>query len=102
MTTPTGGGIAVSYEALDTASIDMRNGAGRLDTTLTELESKLNGLRADWDGEAKDSYDIAQRNWDNAVLEIKQLLESIAQTVTNSNDAYTQVETSAKNAWVSN
>lgn len=94
-----GGGITVGFESLDTAAANLKTGATNIDTTLSELESKLNVLRADWDGDAKGAYEVAQRDWNSALGAMKQLLESVGGTVTSSRDAYSGVEQKARNAW---
>lgn len=92
-------GITVGFGALDTAAADIKTGGNQLATTLSELEGKLKALEADWDGDAKEAYRVAQVQWNTALTDMKSLLDSVGLTVSASNDAYQGVEGKAKNAW---
>jgi 6 kDa early secretory antigenic target len=94
-----GNGITVGFSALDTAAGDIKNGANNIGSTLADLEGRLQALQADWDGDAKESYRVAQTQWNSALEDMKALLLQVGTTVTNSNEAYQGVEGKATRAW---
>lgn len=94
-----GNGITVGFSALDTAASDIQHGANGIGSTLADLEGQLQSLQADWDGDAKEAYRVAQVQWNRALEDMKALLLQVGTTVTNSNDAYRGVESKATRAW---
>ncbi|PWD50524.1 WXG100 family type VII secretion target [Serinibacter arcticus] len=92
-------GITVGFSALETASGDITTGANGIASTLADLEGKLKNLEADWDGDAKEAYRVAQAQWNGALEDMKALLLQVGTTVTNSHDAYKGVEGKAAAAW---
>jgi early secretory antigenic target protein ESAT-6 len=45
---------------------------------LTELDGKVKQLQANWDGEAKQAYEIAQKQWNDQVTEMNALLGRVS------------------------
>lgn len=80
--------IRVSHEGLDRASEQLHHGVRRIDERLDRLEGELAPLRADWTGEAQQAYELARRRWEQAMREMRDVLDSTGRTVVESNAAY--------------
>jgi WXG100 family type VII secretion target len=81
-------GIRVSHEGLDRAAEGLHGVVRRIDERLDRLESELAPLRADWAGEAQQAYEVARGRWDQAMREMRDVLDSTGRTVVESNSAY--------------
>jgi WXG100 family type VII secretion target len=55
---------------------------------MNHLEQELNPLRSNWIGDAQQAYTVAKQRWDGAIHEMKDLLRSTSQQVTQSNAEY--------------
>ncbi|GGD12783.1 WXG100 family type VII secretion target [Nocardioides daphniae] len=81
-------GIQVDHGQLDEASRDLVQAAVRIEGRLDQLESELAPLRSSWGGSAQESYVLAQRQWDAAMVEMVTLLRDFSVGVTEANEAY--------------
>lgn len=81
-------GIQVDHGRLDEASRDLVRAAVRIEGRLDQLESELAPLRSSWGGSAQESYVLAQRQWDTAMVEMVALLRDFSTGVTEANEAY--------------
>ncbi|MEJ7833886.1 MAG: WXG100 family type VII secretion target [Nocardioides sp.] len=81
-------GIRVNHGALDQAAADMNSTVKEIDDRMNRLESELEPLRSDWDGQAQNAYRTAKGKWDTAILEMRELLAQSQQTVGESNAEY--------------
>ena len=57
----------------------------KIDARMQNLERELNPLRANWIGDAQQAYTVAKARWDGAINEMRDLLHSTSQQVTQSN-----------------
>ena len=64
----------VNYAALDAAAADINTGAANLQNCLDDLEQTLNQLRSSWEGQTQEAYDIAQRQWNQGLEGLKDVL----------------------------
>jgi len=81
-------GIRVSHDGLDRAAEGLHQAVRRIDERLDRLEGELAPLRADWTGEAQQAYLVARQRWEQAMREMRDLLDSTGRTVQESNAAY--------------
>lgn len=81
-------GIRIVHSDLDTAADDMRRASDDIENRLTRLDSELTPLKSDWTGRAQMSYTQAKRNWDAAILEMKQLLDQSKVALMQSNSDF--------------
>ncbi|WP_134767913.1 WXG100 family type VII secretion target [Nocardioides sp. 1609] len=81
-------GIRVNHGALDQASADMYKTVQDIDERLNRLESELEPLRSQWGGDAQVAYAHAKRTWDDAILQMRNLLDDSQRTVFQSNQDY--------------
>ena len=81
-------GIRVSHEGLDRAADGFHAAVRRIDERLDRLEGELAPLRADWTGEAQQAYEGARQRWEQAMREMRDVLDATGRGVVESNGAY--------------
>lgn len=81
-------GLRVNHAGLDTVADDLGQAVKRIDDRLNRLESELAPLRSDWAGSAQQAYTTAKAKWDDAMQEMKGLLQETSTTVVRSNAEY--------------
>jgi WXG100 family type VII secretion target len=82
------GTMIVTYSSLEQAAGDIRKQAKALDTSLSDIQAKIRSISDLWAGEAREAYNIAQKQWDNEARAIHQALEQIAGAVQSAGPAY--------------
>lgn len=87
--------MSVKPEQVIALSGQIRSGAQGIRATMDDLEQKVNTLRGNWSGEALQSYDQAQRQWDQAISAMQQLLEKIASSTEQMAQGYTSSDQSS-------
>lgn len=92
---------AIKYEfgAIEAAAADINSTSARINGLLDELKSIIDPMAATWEGESAAAYQQAQRKWDNAALELNQVLMTISRTVSEGNDAMSDVNRRAAASW---
>jgi WXG100 family type VII secretion target len=93
MSTP----IHVNYGGLDDAANQMTQIAGRIDSELETLRSKLQ--RMTWEGSDREAYNTHQRNWDTAIRDLNTVLAQIGGTLSNIRQNYHDTETNNAKIW---
>jgi WXG100 family type VII secretion target len=81
-------GLKVNHAGLDQAADDLMNIVNKIDARMNNLEQELAPLRSNWIGEAQQAYTVAKQRWDGAINEMRDLLRSTSQQVTQSNAEY--------------
>ncbi|WP_167736102.1 WXG100 family type VII secretion target [Nocardioides sp. 503] len=81
-------GIKVNHGAVDQAAADMYQKVKDIDDRMNRLESELEPLRSQWVGQAQSQYTVSKAKWDNAIQEMRDLLDKSSQTVYQSNAEY--------------
>jgi WXG100 family type VII secretion target len=81
-------GIKVQHGRLEQGAADVMSAAKDIEARLDALESELNPLRSDWNGNAKLAYDQAKAKWDAAMSDMILLLNDASRGVAASNDEY--------------
>jgi 6 kDa early secretory antigenic target len=67
----------------------IRSGSQGIRSAIDHLESEIAKLRASWGGEAQQSYDAAQRSWNQSLGEMQELLSNIATKTEEISQQYT-------------
>ncbi|MBO1752400.1 WXG100 family type VII secretion target [Actinotalea sp. BY-33] len=91
--------LKVNFGALATASADIVNGANQLEQTLATMDRSLQPLRANWTGEASNSYDAAKAKWTAAISDMKLLLADVGRAVDASGQDYQTTERANAARW---
>ena len=84
----------VSYGALDGAAADIKTGANNLQNCLDDLENTLNQLRSSWEGKTQEAYDTAQRQWNQGLEGLKDVLTRTSNAVDSARSNYQQTDQS--------
>lgn len=78
--------LRVDPQVMLDAVASLKKAAGDIDTRLNDLEAKVQReIDQGWIGDARDSYGRSKVNWDRAILEMKQLLDSNSVAVDTAN-----------------
>lgn len=80
--------LKVNHAGLDQAADDLLGIVNRIDARMSRLAQELAPLRSSWVGEAQEAYAAAQRRWDGAIGEMRDLLRSTSRQVAVSNADY--------------
>jgi early secretory antigenic target protein ESAT-6 len=80
------GFIRVNFPALQQAVGDIDNTVSAMNTTLTDLDGRLQSKLAEWDGGAYGSYEQTKLMWMTAAQNISNLLFEIRDAVNASNE----------------
>ena len=78
----------VNYGALDGAAADIKTGANNLQNCLDDLENTLNQLRSSWEGKTQEAYDTAQRQWNQGLEGLKDVLTRTSNAVDSARSNY--------------
>jgi hypothetical protein len=84
----------VNYAALDAAATDIKGGADNLQKCLDDLENTLNRLRSNWEGKTQEAYDAAQRQWNQGLEGLKDVLTRTSSAVDSARDNYQSTDQS--------
>ncbi|OCG74814.1 WXG100 family type VII secretion target [Microbacterium sediminis] len=82
----------VNFEQVGTAGLDITNGANIIEQHLADMDKALAPLRSDWSGAASEAYQISQRNWNQAIADMKVLLAQIGTQVGRDNEQFGNTE----------
>ena len=88
--------MSVQTAQVSALSAQIRTGAQGIRAEIERLESEVGKLRAAWNGDAQNSYDAAQRKWNQSLGEMQALLERISSSTEQIAQAYNQSD--ARNA----
>jgi WXG100 family type VII secretion target len=80
--------LKVNHAGLDQTADDLLGVVNRIDVRMNRLAQELAPLRSGWVGEAQQAYVAAQRRWDGAIDEMRDLLRSTSRQVAVSNADY--------------
>ena len=86
------GELKVGYEALDGVASSLRGAALKIEDKITQLEQSITKNFADWDGDAKEAYHVAQKDWDAGMEAIKGIVSQMGNDVGLTNDEYQRAE----------
>jgi WXG100 family type VII secretion target len=95
----TDGFIYVDYDHMDNAADDMVRQTKAIGETLESLEMELNELKKSWYGEDSAAYSQKQQAWDNALVNMEQILSSHASLLTDISGNYQYSENSLAQMW---
>lgn len=70
--------MSVRPEQVQALAGQIRGGAQGIRAELDRLESEVGKLRSAWGGDAQQSYDVAQAQWNKSLAELQQLLQQIS------------------------
>jgi WXG100 family type VII secretion target len=89
--------IAVDYGAMEDAARALQSSSSTIGNLSSELKSQL--ARIDWEGSDRQAYLAQQKKWDDALVEINDLLNQVGGAVTTAREGYGGVEQQGVQAW---
>ena len=93
------GYIYIDYQQAQNAADDMVAQSQAVMSIIENLEMELTELKNSWIGEYKEVYSQVQANWNQAVLNIKKLLDDNSLLLTDISDKYQYTEKSLSQRW---
>lgn len=78
----------VNYGTLEIAAADIKNGANNLQNCLDHLVDTLNKLRSNWEGQTQEAYEAAQRQWNEGLDGLRDVLSRTSAAVDSARDNY--------------
>ena len=84
--------IRINHAALHQAAQDIRTTMSQIESRLDSLEHELAPLRSEWDGSQQGAYHLAKRKWDNAIDQMKLLLNDTQRAVEQSSLEFGQAD----------
>lgn len=91
--------LKVNFSTLAGAAADINAGAGQIESTLGDMDSQLQALRANWTGESASAYEAAKAKWTAAITDMRTLLAQIGSAVDTSGQEYQSTERTNTNRW---
>ncbi|MGW3622027.1 WXG100 family type VII secretion target [Streptomyces sp. NPDC000880] len=95
----TDGIIYVDYNHMSNAADDMISQTKAIGETLESLEMELNELMKTWEGDDASVYKQKQQAWDQALVNMEQMLSSHASLLTDISGNYQYSENSLAQMW---
>lgn len=89
------GSFTVRPEQVHTLSESIKTGANGIQQELETLDGKVQKLIGSWDGDAKEAYYAAQRDWDKKLTEIREILTKISSATDTIATQYTATDQKA-------
>lgn len=86
------GYIKVTPEQLADTSAKLTSGAGTIETTLSDLSSRVASLGAEWAGHASGRYQELYGQWQRSATQLQQALMGISRLTADAGAAYQQSE----------
>ncbi|MEN8656018.1 WXG100 family type VII secretion target [Streptomyces sp. 21So2-11] len=86
------GTLVVTYAKLDETALEIRNQGKRLEESLQAIKAKISAVSELWEGEAREAYNIAQRDWDKQATEIHASLATISNQIAEASAAYRRAD----------
>jgi ESAT-6 family protein len=95
----TAASILVTFQSISEASANTKSTASYMNQELDQLKRDLSQLKAIWDGQAAVDYKALQAKWDNASLDLNQILADISQALDQAHQLYMETEQSNASVW---
>ena len=89
----------IRFETLQQAQDDLGMAYAAVQSTVSELESKLQANLAQWSGTAQQAYIPVKAQWDAAVEHMASVLNMAHVHIGNAADMYTTVEAQNASIW---
>lgn len=91
--------ISVSHESVTAALTSIEETIDVIEQGLDHLESRAAVLRAGWDGEAREAFDLAHRRWDESVRQLNAIAHALSTVAHSSNSRFQDQDRRAAQVW---
>jgi 6 kDa early secretory antigenic target len=89
--------ISVDYGAMEEAASQIKASSKTIEDLSSSLKSQLQKI--EWEGGDREAYLMQQQKWDQALLDMNNILHQISQAVDTARTGYSDVEQSGVQAW---
>jgi WXG100 family type VII secretion target len=96
---PDGQNIKVSFGAIEEAGANINATAAKMDNELDTLRSQLAPLGASYEGASKEAWEAVQNSWNQAQMELNQVLASIGAATKQASEDYVNTEGAVGKLW---
>ena len=94
-------GMKVDSAGLELLIQDMKAGCNQLSTRLDTMKGDLAKYVSQWEGGAQKAYDVAQKQREREITDLKELLEDVRLAVIESKENYLEGELKNEKSWAS-
>ncbi len=91
--------ISVDHDAVTSTLTTIEETIDVIEQGLDHLESRAASLRASWDGEAREAFDIAHARWDASLREMNAIARTMSTVAHSSNGRFQEQDRRAAQAW---
>jgi len=91
--------MAIKYETLQQAQDDLAMAYAAVQSTVDDLETKLQASLSEWTGSAQSAYLPVKQQWDAAIAHMASVLNRAHVHLANANDMYQTVEQQNTSIW---
>ncbi|MFJ8046338.1 WXG100 family type VII secretion target [Kitasatospora sp. NPDC096147] len=91
--------ILVSFETIQNASSEIKQGASRIQSQLDDLKAGVQAVASSWTGVAQEGYQARQTEWDRSAADLQQALQQISVTLDNAAQSYQATEQKNAGIW---
>lgn len=91
--------ISVDHGAVTATLSSIEETLDVIEQGLEHLESRASVLRASWDGEARQAFDIAHARWDASLRELNAIARALSTVAHSSNTRFQEHDRRASQAW---
>jgi WXG100 family type VII secretion target len=91
--------MAIKFETLQQAQDDLAMAYAAVQSTIEELEAKLQSNLAQWSGPAQSAYVPVKQQWDAAVAHMASVLNRAHVHLANAAEMYQTVEQQNRSIW---
>jgi WXG100 family type VII secretion target len=87
--------VLVQYEGLLTAASDFQAKAGQLETTVTDLNTQINSVLADFHGSTATNFKVNLGQLNNAMTELKGVITQFSTVLNEAEATYRTADNTA-------
>jgi early secretory antigenic target protein ESAT-6 len=92
-------GIKVEFAAVEEAGANITSTFNKMTSELDTLKGQLAPLRAAYTGDAQIAWDTVQKDWDESMAALGQIMSSIGTAVSQAAQDYLETEGGVKKLW---
>ena len=91
--------ITYNHGQIEALTGEVVGASTQLRQTLDDLKAYLAPMVAEWSGQAAVTYNVHQRNWDEAAAALQQILTDLANAAGTGNSMMQEADARAAAAW---
>ena len=91
--------IAVNFDQLQSTQQQLATTGTVIDQHLEDLKRYLQPVVSTWTGEAAETYQAKQAEWNTAAADLNAVLVSVGNALSEVADSYRSTEASNRNRW---